>query len=467
MATPVTTPGIEQAILALKRALGDRANDAASVREHHSRGESYHTPAAPDIVCFPRTTDEVASVMAISARFQVPVVPFGAGTSLEGHVNAIRGGISIDLREMNRVVRIGVEDLDATVEAGVTRLQLNKALRNTGLMFPVDPGADATIGGMTATRASGTTAVRYGTMRENVLGLTVVLADGSVITTGTRARKSSAGYDLTRLFVGSEGTLGVITEVTLKLHPLPEAVSAAVCAFDSMRGAVETVIATIQLGVPVARIELLDDAQLDAVNRYSKMSYPVAPTLFFEFHSDSASHVANQAETVQALAAERGGRGFEWATRLEDRERLWQARHDAFYAAVALRPGCSPWTTDVCVPISRLADCVVETKDDHAGAPFPICLVGHAGDGNFHLIYLLDPSSGAELAEAGRLNERMVLRALAMGGTCSGEHGVGVGKMKYLEAEHGRALSVMRTIKRALDPDNRMNPGKMISEAQP
>jgi D-lactate dehydrogenase (cytochrome) len=318
---------------------------------------------------------------------------------------------------------------------------------------------------MTATRASGTNAVRYGTMRENVLGLTVVLADGSVITTGTRARKSSAGYDLTRLFVGSEGTLGVITEVTLKLHPVPEAVSAAVCAFDSIRGAVETVIATIQLGVPVARLELLDEAQIEAVNRYSKASYPVAPTLFFEFHSDSARHVADQAETVQGLAAERGGRGFEWATRLEDRERLWQARHDAFYAAVALRPGSRAWTTDVCVPISRLADCVVETKADNVGASFPICLVGHAGDGNFHLMYVLDPASGAELAEASRLNERMVLRALAMGGTCSGEHGVGVGKMKYLEAEHGRALDVMRTIKRALDPDNRMNPGKMISEA--
>jgi len=466
MATPVTTGPVEQAILALKQALGARAADAASVREHHGQGESYHTPAAPDIVCFPRTTDEVASIVAVSARYRVPVVPFGAGTSLEGHVNAIHGGISIDLREMNRVVRLGVDDLDVTVEAGVTRLQLNKALRNTGLTFPIDPGADATIGGMTATRASGTTAVRYGTMRENVLGLTVVLADASVITTGTRARKSSAGYDLTRLFVGSEGTLGVITEITLKLHPVPEAVSAAVCAFDSIRGAVETVIATIQLGVPVARIELLDEAQIEAVNRYSKASYPVAPTLFFEFHSDSARHVADQAETVQALAAERGGHGFEWATRLEDRERLWQARHDAFYAAVALRPGARAWTTDVCVPISRLADCVVETKADNVGASFPICLVGHAGDGNFHLMYVLDPDSGAELAEASRLNERMVHRALAMGGTCSGEHGVGIGKMKYLEAEHGRALDVMRTIKRALDPDNRMNPGKMISEAQ-
>jgi len=465
MASPGTTSPVEQAIHALKLRLGPRANDTQAIREHHSRGESYHPPAAPDVVCLPRDTDEVADILKISARFHLPVVPFGAGTSLEGHVNAIHGGITIDLRGMNRIVRVGVDDLDATVEAGVTRLQLHKALQNTGLMFPIDPGADATIGGMAATRASGTTAVRYGTMRENVLGLTLVLADGTVIKTGTRARKSSAGYDLTRLFVGSEGTLGVITEITLRLHPLPEAVSAAVCGFDSIQGAVETVIATIQLGVPIARIELLDEAQIDAVNRYSKTTYPVAPTLFFEFHSDSERHVADQVDAVQALASERGGRGFEWATRLEDRERLWQARHDAFYAAVALRPGARAWTTDVCVPISRLAECVVDTRKDHAGAPFPICLVGHAGDGNFHLMYVLDPSSTAEIEEAGRLNERMVLRALAMGGTCSGEHGVGTGKMKYLEAEHGPALDVMRTIKRALDPDNRMNPGKMISEA--
>ncbi|PYQ94509.1 MAG: FAD-binding oxidoreductase [Acidobacteria bacterium] len=450
---------------ALKLRLGPRANDTQAIREHHSRGESYHPSAAPDVVCLPRDTAEVADILKISARFHLPVVPFGAGTSLEGHVNAIHGGITIDLRGMNRIVRVGVDDLDATVEAGVTRLQLHKALQNTGLMFPIDPGADATIGGMAATRASGTTAVRYGTMRENVLGLTLVLADGTVIKTGTRARKSSAGYDLTRLFVGSEGTLGVITEIALRLHPLPEAVSAAVCGFDSIQGAVETVIATIQLGVPIARIELLDEAQIDAVNRYSKTTYPVAPTLFFEFHSDSERHVADQVDAVQALASERGGRGFEWATRLEDRERLWQARHDAFYAAVALRPGARAWTTDVCVPISRLAECVVDTRKDHAGAPFPICLVGHAGDGNFHLMYVLDPSSTAEIEEAGRLNERMVLRALAMGGTCSGEHGVGTGKMKYLQAEHGPALDVMRTIKRALDPDNRMNPGKMISEA--
>jgi D-lactate dehydrogenase (cytochrome) len=462
MSVSATERAVGAAITELKQLLGSRANDTAAARDHHSHGESYHAPAAPDIVCYPRSTDEVSAIVKISAAHRVPIVPFGAGTSLEGHVHAVHGGITIDLREMNRVLRVSVDDLDATVEAGVTRLQLAKALANTGLAFPIDPGADATIGGMAATRASGTTAVRYGTMRENVLGLTVVLADGSVIRTGTRARKSSAGYDLTRLMVGSEGTLGVITDVTVRLHPVPEAVSAAVCAFDAIEGAVNTVIAAIQLGVPVARIELLDDTQMDAINRYSRTSYRVAPTLLFEFHSDSQRHVVEQAETVQALALERGGRGFEWATRLEDRERLWEARHTALYAALALRPGSRAWTTDVCVPISRLADCIVDTKRDHAGAAFPVSLVGHAGDGNFHLVYVLDPTSETELAEARRLNETMVLRALEMGGTCSGEHGVGYGKMKYLDLEHGPAMNVMRAIKRALDPDNRMNPGKMF-----
>jgi D-lactate dehydrogenase (cytochrome) len=432
------------------------------VREHHSHGESYHPPAAPDVVCYPASTAEVVAIVRISERFGLPVVPFGAGTSLEGHVHALRGGISLDMREMNRVIRVDPEDLDVTVEAGVTRLQLARALRNTGLAFPIDPGADATIGGMAPTRASGTTAVRYGTMRENVLGTTVVLASGEVIRTGTRARKSASGYDLTRLFVGSEGTLGVITEVTLRLHPVPEAVSAAICSFDTMQGAVDTVIATIQLGVPVARIELLDEVQIDAINRYSKMTHPVAPTLLFEFHGDSERHVADQASAVEAAAADRGGHAFSWASRLEDRERLWQARHNAHYAALALRPGCRSWATDVCVPISRLADCILETKADHEALPFPVCLVGHAGDGNFHLMYLLDPASPSELAEARRLNDRLVTRALAMGGTCTGEHGVGYGKMKYLAAEHGAGLEVMRTIKRALDPGNRMNPGKIV-----
>jgi D-lactate dehydrogenase (cytochrome) len=450
---------------ALKNLPGARANDSVAVREHHSHGESYHTPAAPEVVCFPRTTDDVVAIVNVSREYRTPIVPFGAGTSLEGHVHAVRGGITIDLREMNRILRVSAEDLDATVEAGVTRLQLGKALRSTGLMFPIDPGADATIGGMAATRASGTTAVRYGTMRENVLGLTVVLADGTVIGTGTRARKSSAGYDLTRLFVGSEGTLGIITEVTLRLHPVPEAVSAAVCGFPSMQGAVDTVIATIQSGVPVARIELVDEVQMDAINRYARTSYPATPTLFFEFHSDSDAHVAEQAATVEALATERGGHGFVWATRLEDREQLWKARHDALYAALALRPGSRGWTTDVCVPISRLAECVVDTKRDNEGAPFPICLVGHAGDGNFHLVYVLDPASASELEAARILNERLVERALAMGGTCTGEHGVGYGKMKFLDAEHGPALDAMRAIKRALDPENRMNPGKIVEVA--
>jgi D-lactate dehydrogenase (cytochrome) len=461
-APSATARPIEAAIVRLKELLGPRASDTASVREHHSHGESYHPAAAPDVVCLPHTSEEVQAIVAISAAHGVPIVPFGAGTSLEGHVHALRGGICIDLRELNKIIRIGPEDLDATVEAGVTRLQLTKALRNTGLMFSVDPGADATIGGMASTRASGTMAVRYGTMRENVLGLKVVLADGRIITAGTRARKSSAGYDLTRLFVGAEGTLGVITEVTLRLHPVPEAVSAAVCPFSSIEGAVATVISTIQLGIPVARIELLDDVQMDAVNRYSKTSYQVRPTLFFEFHSDSAQHVDDQARAVEAVALENGGLGFEWATHLEDREKLWHARHEALYAAVALRPGARAWTTDVCVPISRLAECIAETKKDNSGASFPISLVGHAGDGNFHLNYIVDPNLPHEIEEAGRLNERLVLRALALGGTSTGEHGIGYGKMKFMEAEHGPALDVMRTIKRALDPDNRMNPGKMV-----
>jgi D-lactate dehydrogenase (cytochrome) len=456
------TSALSSAISALKALLGSRATDAAAVREHHSHGESYHPPAAPDVVCFPQSTDEVVQIVTISRQFQLPIVPFGAGTSLEGHVHALHGGITISMREMNRVIRVSPEDLDATVEAGVTRVQLNKALGNTGLMFPIDPGADATIGGMAATRASGTTAVRYGTMRDNVLGVTAVLADGRVAHTGTRARKSAAGYDLTRLFVGSEGTLGVITEVTVRLHPRPEAVSAAVCSFDSIRGAVDTVIATIQLGIPVARIELLDDRHLDAINRYSRTSYPVAPTLLFEFYGDSDQHVASQVETVQALAAERGGHAFQWAARAEDRERLWEARHNAHYAALAMRPGCRSWSTDVCVPISKLSDCVVQTQEDHAGLSFPVLMVGHAGDGNFHLVYLLDPNNPDEHEQARQLNERMVARALAMGGTCTGEHGVGYGKMKFLEAEHGEGLSVMREIKRALDPDNRMNPGKVV-----
>jgi D-lactate dehydrogenase (cytochrome) len=357
---------------------------------------------------------------------------------------------------------VSPEDLDCLVEAGVTHRQLNKALANTGVHFWVDPGADATIGGMAATRASGTTAVRYGTMREVVLGLTVVLADARVIRTGGRARKSSSGYDLTRLFVGSEGTLGVITEVTLRLHGLPDAVSAAVCPFETMEGAVNTVMTTIQLGIPVARIELLDEVQMDAINRYSRLAYPAKPTLFFEFHGTSNEAVAEHARDVQEIAAEHGGSGFQWATTAEDRAKLWHARHDAFYAALALRPGSKPWTTDVCVPISQLAACVIETRRDVQNTKLVAPLMGHAGDGNFHLVMVIDPDDPAELAAATDINARLIRRALAMGGTCTGEHGVGLGKIDDLPDEHGAALDVMKAIKRALDPDNVMNPGKMF-----
>ena len=460
--TSASAAQLDSAVEALKSLLGQRTSTAEVQREHHSHGESYHEPAMPDVVCYAHTTEEVSEIMKISAKYQVPVIAFGGGTSLEGHVNAIYGGISIDLREMNKILRVSAEDLDVTVEPGVTRQQLNKALNNTGLTFYVDPGGESTLGGMAATRASGTTTVRYGTMRETVLALTVVLADGRIIHTGTRARKSSAGYDLTRLFVGSEGTLGIITELTLRVYPQPEAVSAAVCSFPSVESAVKTVIEIIQFGASVARIELLDDAQMDAVNRYSKTNYPIAPTLFFEFHGSSDRHVSEQAEFAQSIAEEHGAKGFQWATLLEDRDKLWEARHAAYYASLALRPGSKGLVTDACVPISRLAECIEETLADNRNAPFPATLVGHVGDGNFHCIYVINPENEAELVEANRLAGRMATRALARGGTCTGEHGVGYGKMKYLEAEHGPALDVMRTIKRALDPDNRMNPGKMV-----
>jgi D-lactate dehydrogenase (cytochrome) len=446
----------------LRTLLNDRFSTGTSVRDNHSRGETYLPPYPPDAVVFPETTDEVAAIVTACARRRVPIIPFGAGTSLEGHISALHGGVCIDTSRMNRVVRVSPEDMDATVEAGVTHRLLNRHLRGTGLFFSVDPGADASLGGMAATRASGTTAVRYGTMRENVLGLTVVLADGRVIKTGGRARKSASGYDLTRLFVGSEGTLGVITEVTVRLHGLPEGISAATCAFQTIGGAVDTVITTIQLGIPVARIELLDDVQMDAVNRHSGLALPVASTLFLEFHGASERAVAEQAEMVKEIAAEHGGLGFQWAIDPDDRARLWKARHDAYFASLALRPGSVGVTTDVCVPISRLTECIVETKKDLVSSSLVAPLVGHAGDGNFHLVYVIDPNNPAELEEAKRLNERMVRRALAMGGTCTGEHGVGYGKLPFLEAEHGEALSVMRMIKRALDPHNLMNPGKMI-----
>ncbi|MHA7060445.1 FAD-linked oxidase C-terminal domain-containing protein [Azospirillum argentinense] len=444
-----------------KALLGDRFTTAAAVREHHGKDESYHPNFPPDGVAFATSTEEVSAIVKLCAKHKLPIIPFGTGTSLEGGVAALAGGVCIDVSNMKEVLRVSPEDLDVTVQAGVTRKQLNEHLRDTGLFFPIDPGADASLGGMASTRASGTNAVRYGTMRENVLGLTVVLADGRIIKTGGRARKSAAGYDLTRLFVGAEGTLGIITEVTLRLYGIPEAISSAVCPFNDIRGAVDTVIQTIQSGIPVARIELLDEVQMDAVNKYSKLDYKVAPTLFFEFHGTAAG-VKEQAEMVSAIAAEFGGSEFTWATRPEDRSKLWQARHDGYYAALALRPGSKGWPTDVCVPISRLADCILETKKDIAESSMLAPLVGHVGDGNFHLVYVIDPDKPEEMAEAKRLNDRMVDRALAMGGTCTGEHGIGYGKMEFLEKEAGDAFAVMGELKRAFDPENRMNPGKVV-----
>jgi D-lactate dehydrogenase (cytochrome) len=453
---------IDQSLLAsLRKLLGDRLSTSAAICAQHGKDESYHAPHAPDAVAFARNTEEVSAIVSLCAECPTPVIAFGAGTSLEGHVAALAGGICLDLSQMNRILRVNAEDLDATVEAGVTRKQLNEHLHDTGLFFPIDPGADASLGGMAATRASGTNAVRYGTMRENVLALTVVLADGRVIRTARRARKSAAGYDLTRLFIGSEGTLGIITELSVRLYGIPEAISAAVCGFPTIEDAVSTVILTIQNGIPVARIELLDETQIAAINKYSKLDYKVAPTLFFEFHGTAAG-VAEQAEAVEAIAGEHGGADFRWATAPEDRSKLWQARHDAYYAALALRPGSKGWATDVCVPISRLAECISETKRDLAGSSIPSALVGHVGDGNFHIVFMIDPNRPEEIAEASRLNDSMVARALAMEGTSTGEHGVGYGKMEHLVSEIGEGVSVMRAIKRALDPANILNPGKIV-----
>ena len=451
-------PAIEE----LSALLGGRLSTAAAICERHGKDESYHPAKAPDAVAFVENSEEVAAVVRICAKHKRPIIPFGTGTSLEGHVAALHGGISLDVTAMDRILEVNAEDLDCRVQAGVTRKQLNQHLRDTGLFFPIDPGADASLGGMAATRASGTNAVRYGTMREAVLGLSVVLPDGRLIRTGGRARKSAAGYDLTRLMVGSEGTLGVITEVQLRLHGIPEAVSSAVCPFETLEGAVNTVILTIQSGIPVARIELLDEIQIAACNDYSKMDNPVSPTLFFEFHGTEAG-VEEQARMVGEIAAEFGAGEFRWATLQEDRNALWQARHDAYYAALALRPGAQGWPTDVCVPISRLAECILETKRDIEESGLLAPIVGHVGDGNFHLVYVIDPEDREELARASAHNDRMVMRALAMGGTCTGEHGIGYGKMKFLQAEHGESVAVMRQIKQALDPDNLMNPGKMLA----
>ena len=459
-----TSAALAELTRELKQILpGDlQISTAMATREQHGKDESYHQAHAPDVVVFPSSTEEVSAVVAACARANVPVIAFGAGTSLEGHVCAVRGGVCVDLGTMTEVVELNAQDMDVTVQAGVRRNQLNQYLKETGLFFPIDPGADATLGGMAATRASGTNAVRYGTMKENTIGLTVVLPDGEVIRTARRARKSAAGYDLTRVFVGSEGTLGVITEVTVKLYGIPEAIASAVCGFPSIDDAVNTVILTIQSGIPVARIELLDDVQMQAVNEYSDLAYEVRPTLFLEFHGTTAG-VEEQVELFQAIGEDFGASELQWATRTEDRTKLWQARHDALYANIALRPGCKVWATDVCVPISRLAQCIAQTKIDMAKASFPIALVGHVGDGNFHLAMMIDPTAKHEIDEARALNERLVMRAIDMDGTCTGEHGVGSSKIDFLNAEHGAAVRVMRSIKQALDPNGIMNPGKVLN----
>jgi D-lactate dehydrogenase (cytochrome) len=426
-----------------------------------ARMPSYHPYVPPDAVAFVQSTAEVSEIVKICARHKVPIIPFGSGTGLEGHVVALWGGVSIDMSRMNRILRVSPGDLDATVQAGVTHKQLNEYLSDKGLFFSGDPGADATLGGMAATRAAGPSAVRYGTMRENVLSLTVVLPDGRVIRTSRRARKSSAGYDLTRLFVGSEGTLGVFTEVTVRLYGIPAAMSSATCAFPSVEGAVNTVIRTIQSGVLVARIELADAATMDAVTRYSKIDLPVAPTLWMDFHGTEAS-VAEQARMVRGIASDHGGTHFAWATDPEGRRKLWQARYDAYYAGKATRPGVEAWVTDVSVPISRLAECITETQKDLAASFLSAGIIGHAGEGNFHVGFNLLPNEPKEMAEAKRLNERLIHRALALDGTCTGEHGIGCGKIEFLLAEHGEAVSVMRAIKTAIDPDNIMNPGKIF-----
>jgi len=446
----------------LRRRFGERCSTAKAVREQHGRDESPFDAPPPEAVVFCESTTDVAAVVALANYNKVPVIAFGVGSSLEGHLLAVQGGVSIDLARMNHVLRINAEDLTVTVQAGVTRNQLNREIKDTGLFFPIDPGADASIGGMAATRASGTNAVRYGTMRENVLGLTVVTATGEVIQTGTRARKSSAGYDLTRLIVGSEGTLGVMTEITLRLYPLPEAVMAAVCHFPSIDGAVRTTIQTIQMGVPIARCELLDANAVRAVNRHDNLSLRETPMLLMEFHGSDAS-VREQAEVVQSIAREHGGEEFQWAGTPEERTRLWTARHRAYFAALQTKPGCRCVTTDTCVPISRLAECVNQTIAEADASGLPYFVVGHVGDGNFHVGYLIDPLLPDERDTAERLNRQLVQRAIALEGTCTGEHGIGLHKMGFLVDETGEgAVQTMRTLKRALDPNNILNPGKIF-----
>ncbi|GAB4354658.1 MAG: FAD-linked oxidase C-terminal domain-containing protein [Gammaproteobacteria bacterium] len=445
----------------LRGIFGERVSDSRPIREHHGRDESHHPLMPPDLVVFAQSAEEVSAVVRTCTRYRVPIIPFGAGTSVEGHISALQGGVCIDCSSMNEILHVNVEDMNATVQPGVTRQQLNEYLRDTGLFFSVDPGAEASIGGMAATRASGTNTVRYGTIRDNVLSLQVVLPDGEVIRTGRPVRKSAAGYDLTHLFIGSEGTLGIITELTLKLHGIPEMIASAVCAFPTVEAAVTTVIQTIQCGIPVARCELLDEVLMGAVNRRDKLAYAEAPTLFLEFHGSEAM-VEEQSRLMKELAAENGGTDFLWATDNEERNRLWHARHNAYYAGLALRPGCRAMATDVCVPISRLAECVAETKRELDRSPLTGTILGHVGDGNFHTMLLIDPDSPDELAEAERINKLIVQRALEVGGTCTGEHGVGFGKIPYMRAEHGDALKAMRLIKQAFDPHNLMNPGKVL-----
>ncbi len=450
---------------ALQDHFGERCSTAQSVRDHHGRDESPYPPMLPDAVVFAQSVDDVVWVARHCHAHDVALIPYGAGSSLEGHLLAVQGGVSLDLSGMNRILTVHAEDFTATVQAGVTRKQLNESLRDTGLFFPIDPGADASLGGMSATRASGTNAVRYGTMRENVMSLKVVTADGRVIETANRARKSSAGYDLTRLFVGSEGTLGIIVEVTVRLYPQPEAISAAICNFPDLDSAVRSVIDVIQMGIPVARVEFMDAGAVRATNLYSRLTLRESPLLLFEFHGSPAA-VREQAESVQQITREHGGQDFDWAERPEDRSRLWTARHNAYFAGLGLRPGCRASTTDVCVPISRLAECVGETARELDQASFPYTIVGHVGDGNFHVLMLLDADSQAEWAESERLNQRLVERAIAMEGTCTGEHGVGLHKQAFMQAEHGAdALDVMRSLKAALDPRNILNPGKMLPPA--
>jgi len=454
---------IEDVVAALEEICPGRVSTSMAVREQAATDFSFHDIMPADAVVSAQSTEEVSQIVKLCAKHGVPIIPHGTGTSIEGHLAALQGGVCIDLMEMNNVLEVNAEDMDVTVEPGVTRKQLNEYLRDTGLFFPIDPGADASIGGMTATRASGTNAVRYGTMKENVLSLEVVTPDGSIIRTGGRARKSSAGYDLTRMYVGSEGTLGIITKITLRLFGIPEAISAAVVNFEDLEGAVNAVIATIQWGIPIARIELLDDGMVDALNKYSKTDFPVRPTLFLEFHGSDAG-VQEQAQRMGEICEEFGGGDFRWTTDAEERDTMWQARHDAAWAAISLRPGSKPFATDVCVPISRLADCIMATKKDIDDAGIVAPIVGHVGDGNFHVALLVGPDDvEGDLEVAYDINSKLIDRALEMGGTCTGEHGIGQGKMKYMEAEHGDALQVMRTLKRSLDPDNIMNPGKIVS----